>query len=79
MNILKIELEPGNSDVRSLVVIEETKRVIRLVFKDCEETITWRFKDKSISQITESIRKAERVITVLECLQNNLKEKLIKQ
>lgn len=79
MNILKIELEPGNSDVRSLVVIEETKRDIRLVLKDCEETITWRFKDKSISQITESIRKAERVITVLECLQNNLKEKLIKQ
>ena len=41
---MRIELESGNPDVKSVIIHNETERDLRLILKDCDESIIWRFK-----------------------------------
>jgi hypothetical protein len=70
------ELAPNNPDVKSSLTFKQTDIDVRIVLRDCDESITWRFKTNSPEKIAESIRKAERAMVVLEQLQTYLKSKL---
>ena len=73
---MRIELESGNPEVKSVIIHDETERDLRLILKDCDESITWRFKTTSKEKIHNSIRKAERIIVAVEHLQKKLIDKL---
>lgn len=73
---MKTRLEPNNSEVESSITFKETEIDSRLILRDCDQSICWRFKTGSPDKIAESIRKAERAIVVLEQFQTHLKTKL---
>ena len=73
---MRIELESGNPEVKSVIIHDETERDLRLILKDCDESITWRFKTTSKENIHNSIRKAERIILAVEHLHQQLIDKL---
>ena len=71
-----IQLEHNNPDVGSTIRIWETENDYRVSLKDCDESITWRFRHTSKDRIVDSLLKAERAIVKLQELQDLLKAKL---